>query len=153
MGSGAAPHHPVAMTSLRSAVLPATLRLGAANRLADAAMPAADRLAVCEEALALAVATGDAVLRLEAEELEWTMERVEVRELVQDAVEAMRPAADAGSVAVHAHVDGSQLCSHGNREQLSRVLFNLIQNAIHHTPPDGSVTWGLNIALSWRSTS
>ena len=30
--------------------------------------------------------------------------------------------------------------SHGNREQLRRVLFNLIQNAIHHTPPDGSVT-------------
>ena len=25
-------------------------------------------------------------------------------------------------------------------EKLQRVLFNLIQNAIHHTPPDGSVT-------------
>ena len=28
----------------------------------------------------------------------------------------------------------------GNPEQLQRVLFNLIQNAIRHTPPDGSVT-------------
>jgi len=78
--------------------------------------------------------------RLETRELEWTMERVEVRELVHDAVEAMRPAADAGSVAVRAHVNGSRVASRGNREQLSRVLFNLIQNAIHHTPPDGSVT-------------
>jgi signal transduction histidine kinase len=27
-----------------------------------------------------------------------------------------------------------------NPEKLQRVLFNLTQNAIHHTPPDGSVT-------------
>lgn len=78
--------------------------------------------------------------RLEAKELEWTMDRLAVHDLVHDAVEAMRPAADAGSVAVRADVNGSVACSHGNREQLSRVLFNLIQNAIHHTPPDGSVT-------------
>jgi signal transduction histidine kinase len=52
----------------------------------------------------------------------------------------MRPTADAGSVSVRAHVNGSVASSNGNREQLSRVLFNLIQNAIHHTPPDGSVT-------------
>ncbi len=78
--------------------------------------------------------------RLEAQELEWTTERLEVRDLVNDVVDAMRPAADAGSVAVRAHLNGSVGCSRGNREQLSRVLFNLIQNAIHHTPPDGSVT-------------
>jgi signal transduction histidine kinase len=78
--------------------------------------------------------------RLEAKQLEWSMERLEVRDLVNDAVEAMRPAADAGSVDVRAQVNGTAACSHGNREQLSRVLFNLIQNAIHHTPPDGSVT-------------
>ncbi|MDA0179760.1 HAMP domain-containing histidine kinase [Solirubrobacter phytolaccae] len=78
--------------------------------------------------------------RLEAKELEWTTERLVVTELVHDAVDAMRPAADAGSVTVRADVNGSTVWSHGNREQLSRVLFNLIQNAIHHTPPDGSVT-------------
>jgi signal transduction histidine kinase len=77
--------------------------------------------------------------RLEARELTWTMERVAVDELVADAVDAMRPAADAGAVAVRADLDGVAF-SHGNREQLRRVLFNLIQNAIHHTPPDGSVT-------------
>jgi signal transduction histidine kinase len=78
--------------------------------------------------------------RLEAKELHWTTERVEVHALVRDAVDAMRPAADADSVVMRADLNGSVAYSHGNREQLSRVLFNLIQNAIHHTPPDGSVT-------------
>jgi len=77
--------------------------------------------------------------RLHAQELEWTMERLPVDELVRDAVEAMRPTADDRSVVMLATVDGVG-ASHGNREQLRRVLFNLIQNAIHHTPPDGSVT-------------
>jgi len=78
--------------------------------------------------------------RLQAHELKWTMKRVEVNDLVNDAVEAMRPAGEAGSVEVRADLNGSAACSRGNREQLSRVLFNLIQNALHHTPPDGSVT-------------
>jgi signal transduction histidine kinase len=78
--------------------------------------------------------------RLQAQELEWTMGRVRVDELVHDAVEAMRPAADAGSVAVRAELPAPLKDSTGNQEQLRRVLFNLIQNAIRHTPPDGSVT-------------
>jgi len=57
--------------------------------------------------------------RIEAGEISWTMSQVELRELVGDTVAAMRaPAA----------------------EKLQRVLFNLIQNAIRHTPADGSVT-------------
>jgi signal transduction histidine kinase len=78
--------------------------------------------------------------RLEAKELAWTMERVRLDELVHDAVEAMQPSADAGSVAVRAELASPLTPSQGNHEQLQRVLFNLIQNAIHHTPPDGSVT-------------
>jgi signal transduction histidine kinase len=78
--------------------------------------------------------------RLEAKELRWTMEHVRLDELVHDAVEAMRTSADAGSVAVRAELTPPLRASLGNHEQLQRVLFNLIQNAIHHTPPDGSVT-------------
>jgi len=78
--------------------------------------------------------------RLEAKELEWSMEQVRLDELVHDAVEAMQPSADAGSVAVRADLSAPLHPSVGNHEQLQRVLFNLIQNAIHHTPPDGSVT-------------
>ena len=42
--------------------------------------------------------------RLEAKELAWTMERSRLDELVHDAVEAMRPTADAGRVAVRAEL-------------------------------------------------
>jgi signal transduction histidine kinase len=77
--------------------------------------------------------------RLEAKELAWTMEDVRLDELVSDAVEAMQPTAQAGSVAVRADLQ-APLGATGNEEQLQRVLFNLIQNAIRHTPPDGSVT-------------
>jgi signal transduction histidine kinase len=78
--------------------------------------------------------------RLQSGELSWTMERVQLDELLHEAVEAMRPAAEAGSVAVRAELADGLAAPRGNPEQLQRVLFNLIQNAIRHTPPDGSVT-------------
>jgi signal transduction histidine kinase len=78
--------------------------------------------------------------RLESGELTWTMEQVRVDELLHELVEAMRPAAEAGSIAVSARVNCARAAARANPEQLQRVLFNLIQNAIRHTPPDGSVT-------------
>jgi signal transduction histidine kinase len=78
--------------------------------------------------------------RLQSEELTWTMERVHLDELLHAAVEAMRPQADAGAVAVRTELQAPLSAPRGNPEQLQRVLFNLIQNAIRHTPPDGSVT-------------
>jgi signal transduction histidine kinase len=78
--------------------------------------------------------------RLQSDELTWTMEQVRLEELLQAAVEAMRPAADAGAVAVLTELRAPLSAPRGNPEQLQRVLFNLIQNAIRHTPPDGSVT-------------
>ncbi len=78
--------------------------------------------------------------RLQSGELEWTMERVPVDLLLEEAVDAMRPAAEAGAVSVSARLDTALGAARANPEQLQRVLFNLIQNAIHHTPADGSVT-------------
>ncbi len=51
----------------------------------------------------------------------------------------MRPQAEADGVAVRAELDQRLTPARGNPEQLQRVLFNLIQNAIRHTPADGSV--------------
>jgi signal transduction histidine kinase len=78
--------------------------------------------------------------RLESGDLTWTMERVRVDALLQETVEAMRPAAEAEDVTVTAELGASIAAARANPEKLQRVLFNLIQNAIRHTPPDGSVT-------------
>jgi len=77
--------------------------------------------------------------RLESGDIRWTMERVRLDELVQETIHAMRPHADAGAVAVRAELAPRLDVAHANPEQIQRVLFNLIQNAIRHTPADGSV--------------
>ncbi|MGH2901374.1 MAG: sensor histidine kinase, partial [Solirubrobacteraceae bacterium] len=77
--------------------------------------------------------------RLESGDIRWTMERVMLDELVQETVDAMRVHADAGAVAVYAELSPRLGVARANPEQIQRVLFNLIQNAIRHTPADGSV--------------
>ena len=78
--------------------------------------------------------------RLEAGDIQWTLQQVRLEELVEETVEAMRAQAEAKGVAVQAAVPEDLAPARGNPERLQRVLFNLIQNAIRHTPQDGSVT-------------
>jgi signal transduction histidine kinase len=75
--------------------------------------------------------------RLQAGELRWSMEQVRLGELVEETVEAMR--AD-GIARLVVDVPSDLGPARGAPEQIQRVLFNLIQNAIRHTPADGSVT-------------
>ena len=77
--------------------------------------------------------------RLEAGDISWSLERVPLDELVSETVEAMRMQAEAKGVAVVASVPAQLVPAKANPEKLQRVLFNLIQNAIRHTPADGSV--------------
>jgi signal transduction histidine kinase len=74
--------------------------------------------------------------RLEAGDIRWSTERLHLHELVEETVDALRPNGGARLV-----VDvPADLPAEGAPEQIQRVLFNLLQNAIRHTPPDGSVT-------------
>jgi signal transduction histidine kinase len=78
--------------------------------------------------------------RIEAGDISWSMRQVELRELIDDAVAAMRaPAAERG-VHIAAELPEGEVIARANAEKVQRVLFNLIQNAIRHTPADGSVT-------------
>ncbi len=78
--------------------------------------------------------------RIEAGDISWTMRQVELGGLIDETVAAMRaPAAERG-VRISAEVPVSGLVAEVNAEKVQRVLFNLIQNAIRHTPADGSVT-------------
>jgi signal transduction histidine kinase len=77
--------------------------------------------------------------RLEAGEIAWSLEQVRLDELVGETVEAMRVQADARQVRVRTELPAGLRPAQGDPEKLQRVLFNLIQNAIRHTPADGSV--------------
>lgn len=78
--------------------------------------------------------------RIEAGDISWTMRQVELGDLIGDTVAAMRaPAAERG-VRLAAELPAGEVVARANAEKVQRVLFNLIQNAIRHTPADGSVT-------------
>lgn len=79
--------------------------------------------------------------RLEAGDIAWSMEQVELGGLVSDTVEALRVHADARGVAVRAELPDDRALppAEANAERVQRVLGNLILNAIRHTPADGSV--------------
>jgi signal transduction histidine kinase len=77
--------------------------------------------------------------RLEAGDINWTLEQVAVGQLVAETVDAMRAQADVRGIAVMADLPDQLAPARGNPEKLQRVLFNLIQNAIRHSPADGTV--------------
>jgi signal transduction histidine kinase len=78
--------------------------------------------------------------RIEAGEISWTMERVELNRLIDETVTAMRAPAEARGVILAAELPSGGVAVRANAEKVQRVLLNLIQNAIRHTPADGSVT-------------
>jgi signal transduction histidine kinase len=87
--------------------------------------------------------------RLEAGDLEWSMEQIELPALLDETVAAMRVEAEAKGVQVAADVQPLPRPARADPERLQRVLFNLIQNAIRHTPADGSVTVRAEPAGDW----
>jgi signal transduction histidine kinase len=77
--------------------------------------------------------------RLDAGDFTWTTEAVPLAELIAEMVNAMRTEADAKGVAMRWDVATEIGFAQANAEKVERVLLNLLQNAIRHTPPDGSV--------------
>jgi signal transduction histidine kinase len=78
--------------------------------------------------------------RIEAGDISWTMRQVELGELIGDTVAAMRVPAEERGITITADLPTEDVVAEANAEKVQRVLFNLIQNAIRHTPADGSVT-------------
>jgi len=78
--------------------------------------------------------------RIEAGDVSWAMGQVELGELIDATVAAMRVQAAERGVRVAADLPPEGLVGEANAEKVQRVLFNLIQNAIRHTPADGTVT-------------
>jgi signal transduction histidine kinase len=79
------------------------------------------------------------ISRLEAGDITWSLSRVSLPDLVLETVDAMRAEAEARGIRVTAELPRGLDVARANPEKLQRVLFNLIQNAIRHTPADGSI--------------
>lgn len=78
--------------------------------------------------------------RIEAGDISWTMRQVELGDLIGDTVAAFRTSAEERGVHLAAELPEDKVVAEADAEKVQRVLFNLIQNAIRHTPADGSVT-------------
>jgi signal transduction histidine kinase len=100
----------------------------------------AEEMAVHVRSLSAMVDDLFELTRLEAGDIHWSIQRVSIDQLVGETVDAMRPQAAAKGIAVKTRVPSDLAAAEANPEKLQRVLFNLIQNAIRHTPEDGSVT-------------
>ena len=76
--------------------------------------------------------------RIDAGALTLELRRTPVAPLVASALQLLRPEAEARGVALSADID-EQVEAQLAPDKIERVLFNLVTNALHHTPSDGSV--------------
>ncbi len=78
--------------------------------------------------------------RIEADALELTLERVSLDEIVSDAVASATVLAAAKGVRVEGQLDARPPQVSASSRELTRVVRNLLDNAIRHTPAGGAVT-------------
>jgi len=64
---------------------------------------------------------------------------VDLASTIETALDVVRPAAQAKGVRLHAVLDSQLAPISGDAERLQQVLWNLLSNAITHTPSDGRV--------------
>lgn len=78
--------------------------------------------------------------QIDAGALKLHFEPTSMADLVSDALESMAPQAEQKGVHLHGQVENIPPRVPMDAERMQRVLYNLIQNAIRHTPSDGTVT-------------
>jgi signal transduction histidine kinase len=82
--------------------------------------------------------------RIDGGALQLRLEQTVIEEVVAAAVAGAMPTAEQAKVAVSFFPGSPCARLTVDPERLTRVLANLLQNAIRHTPPDGSVTVSTN---------
>jgi signal transduction histidine kinase len=82
--------------------------------------------------------------RITAGALQLTMSQVALREVVSDVLAAESPVAQRKRVRVLANAQMAPIVL-GSDPELTRVVRNLVSNAIRHTPPDGTVAVQIDV--------
>lgn len=77
--------------------------------------------------------------QLDAGLLEWRVEPSSMSDLISDTLESMHVQAEEKNIKLGGWVDPAVDPVMMNSHKIQRVLYNLIQNAIRHTPADGTV--------------
>ncbi len=77
--------------------------------------------------------------QLDAGDLPWQVEPGSLRDLISDTLESMHAQAEENHVKLSGRVEPAVDPVLMNSHQIQRVLYNLIQNGIRHTPADGAV--------------
>jgi signal transduction histidine kinase len=78
--------------------------------------------------------------QIDAGALRLHLEPTSIEDLASDALEGMRAQAEQKNVHLQGQVEGTPPRVPLDAARMQRVLYNLIQNAIRHTPSDGTVT-------------
>ena len=87
--------------------------------------------------------------QVEAGALQLQLSPVRIDELLQASVEAVRPRADADGVNLNLNVEPSLPKAHVDATRISQVVGNLLENAITHTPEEGSVSVSARESEGW----
>jgi signal transduction histidine kinase len=120
-------------------------------RLKDAALPPAERRRYLEVASRQASRLSRLVdelfelAKLDAGGVEVHLEPVALAELVQDLVGEYRLAAERRGVSLEAGLPGALAYVSADTALMARVLANLIDNALKHTPAGGRVRVGVSV--------
>jgi len=77
--------------------------------------------------------------RIDAGALTLELEDAPLSGLVEAAVRGLQPQASAQRITLQTRVDGNGLRARCAPDKVERVLYNLVANALRHTPSDGSV--------------
>lgn len=98
-----------------------------------------DRVLVQVKSLGSMIDDLFALSLIDAGELRLELENTVVDDLVEETLRSMEPTAAQKGLTLSGHVNGALGEAVMDSKQVKRVLLNLVQNAIRHTPPDGSV--------------
>lgn len=77
--------------------------------------------------------------QLDAGTLRLHLEKMSIGDLISDLLQGMGPQAEQRRLHLTGRVEDEALTVLADPQRLHRVLLNLIQNALHHTPADGTV--------------